>query len=325
MRTMIAVMGVAMALVVLLSSGALAGPTVDDKALNITLALPDGFERMTDFQPAPGVEVPYAFRRAGTGAEEPVCVFIQRLPGPIGRERIPRDRIGKKGIVELYTAGWKSFEVDVIVVRETHEGSAVLTYNAQVPIKPRAIQLMVMGVESDKPQLKALTAQLLGSLDGQTNWLTEEQRYERISDGLAKIVVWTIVIALVTFCLVRRRDRAFLDRALAAGLPMEVAGQKIRPGWIWYLPVGYLLFATLGAPILVSMVCHDIEDRFGYLLGMVGGGILLALGIMIAVMRARGRAKRRILASPARTLSDWVAIAAGATPPVNKDDRPEAP
>ena len=66
-----------------------------------------------------------------------------------------------------------------------------------MPIAPYAIQLKVFGPESHDAELAAVTRQLLASLDGPTNWLTDDERAYRLGKGVGQLVVYVAAVVVV--------------------------------------------------------------------------------------------------------------------------------
>ncbi len=286
-----------------LASCALAsGPVIADKNLNITLTLPEGFEPVPDFHSPPNTDVRHAYRRMNSDGTAGAYIFIETLGGTIDREPMNEKEVLKHGVERLYREKWKSFEVDVCVLKEILGGATCVTRNVQVPIVPRAVQLRVVGLESRDAELAALTQTLLASLDGPSNWLTNEQRGERLGEGLMIMTLWIVGIGAFVYCMAAWRTRSFRTKAFSIGHSMEWANQKIRPSWAWYLLPAYLLYATEFASGFVFM---DAMERRGLhetklWLAIVGScsAQLVTLIIGGIIMWRRVKCKRRILANP---------------------------
>ncbi len=295
------------------------GLSISDKDLNITLALPNGFKPIPDFRSPPGVDIRYAFARMGRDGQPDACLFIERLGGVIGREPLSEAQVKKLGDARLCHEKWKSFDVDVFVVRETAAGRAYLTRNVQVPIKPRAIQLKIFGPESQDAELASLTRALLTSLDGPSNWLTDADRYEQLGEGVGKFLVWIVGIGAFVFWLAARQDEKFQQRTREMGLPPELAAQKIRPSWAWHLLGAYVIFGGIVAASAFSLwaIRNPLEtpSAMQKSLGVFALCLLAGLAIIIVTARRRAAARRRILALCGREPSATEA----AMPPAHDD------
>ena len=70
---------------------------------------------------------------------------------------------------------WKQFEIPTVRVEEEARGKPWLTFNAEVPTLPRAVQVQVFGPGADEAALRALLQGVLDSLESKTNWRTRSE------------------------------------------------------------------------------------------------------------------------------------------------------
>jgi hypothetical protein len=116
---------------------------------------------------------------------------------------------------------WKEFEIEVFRDPEQVQDLRLLTFNAQVPLKPEAVQITVIGEASREDQLRAVLQSVLSNLDGQTNWLNTQQRVTRLAEGLTRLAITVgvlVAIAVVVWRWVRRRgSRGRAEPGAAAG------------------------------------------------------------------------------------------------------------
>ena len=279
----------------LCSIASASGPSISDKDLNVSLNLPDDFESVSEFNSPPNADIRYAFKRIGSEGISSVCVFILRLPGTIGREQMMGNEWLKLGASRVYLEKWKSFDVEVVVIKERVGDTTFITRNVQIPIKPYAIQLKIFGHESRDEELAVLTRTLLASLDGPTNWLTDQERSMKLSEGIGRLSFWVVLIGVGVYGLSSWRTKRFRRKAIAMGLPVELSQQKIRPSWAWYLLPTYLLFASLIAASTMTFIYRG--HRIWSALSLFFLGIIVAAIITGFVKHRRNRDKRRILAS----------------------------
>lgn len=266
------------------------GPSISDPDMNITLTLPEGFERFTDLSAPPEYEIRYAFSRPNPDGRTAVCVRVIPLDRAIGRKEVPDSEIRLHPGADVYHAKWKSFDLQVFKVKTTQHGLAYITRNVQIPVKPHAMQLQVIGLQSQDAELAALTRTLLASLDGPSNW----GRPGETDVGAKQAVFWLVAIGAVVFGLVRWREYCFRQKAIQMGLPAAMANQTIHPRGRWYLLAVYLFL--IGASVIAVMCFLHPRDR-GWWEGLFWLNAVASLVIMGSVMRLRGRAKRRILDS----------------------------
>jgi len=199
----------AVGLILAFATAGYAGETVAHPQLGFRLSAPDGFAQ--DPERVQG-QVVYAFQRPPEG-EQKVGVFIvvSRLGGVLGREKLdPKAMASKSPQVTLVTEKWQDFDIEVFRVPEQVGELQLLTFNAQVPLKPEAVQVAVIGEASREAELRSTLRSVLGSLDGQTNWLNTEQRVGRAAEGLTRLAITVGVLtllAVVVWRAIRRRRK----------------------------------------------------------------------------------------------------------------------
>jgi hypothetical protein len=193
-----------------------AGETVANQALGFRLSVPDGF--VQDPTKAQG-DIVFAFMRPpGPSDKANSAVMVSRMRGVIGREKIDPKLLAKAPKVSLVPEKWKDFEIEVMRVPEEIGGVKVVTFNAQVPLKPEAIQISVVGEVARENELRSVLRTVLATLDGQTNWLTTDERINRGATGIAKMAI-TIAVLLFLGGLVWRglRGRKTTESTAAPG------------------------------------------------------------------------------------------------------------
>jgi len=123
-------------------------------------------------------------------------VSLQDLGGTIGREDLSK-RTDKPKNVTLEKARWKSFDIDVFNIIEMDGAVTNVTFNAQVPLKPHAIQLTVVGPVGDEALLRQEMQTIVASIDGASNWLTTEERLTRGASGLGRLIAVGCVLVII--------------------------------------------------------------------------------------------------------------------------------
>lgn len=223
-----------------------AGETVVDDSGGFTLTLPDGFAANPDLVGA-APDIMHGFVLGDPTDEElDIFLFIEKMGGTIGRERLKPEQMPPGSQARLVTTQWQGFEVDVFEIPEQLGEVQTLTYNVQIPLKRAAIQLKLIGSADRESELKSLLAEILDGLDGESNWIpsaapavpaTPAENYGVVLLGCAivfvlggLVVLWLIsrsapkgtvlAIAAVIYCLglglasVRVREVMMLAGAL---------------------------------------------------------------------------------------------------------------
>lgn len=195
-----------------------AGETITNPELGFRLSVPDGFVQ------APGKvegKVVVAFQRLPAANEKfPTFIVVSRLGGVIGREKIdPKEFAGPNSQVTIMDEKWKSFDIEVFGVPEQLNNLNVVTFNAQVPLKPEAIQIGVMGEAGKENELRKVLRSILANLDGETNWLTNRQRAKGITEGIMSITITIAVVVVVWRAVRKRKSSPGADEAGATAEP----------------------------------------------------------------------------------------------------------
>jgi hypothetical protein len=100
---------------------------------------------------------------------------------------------------------WKDFDIDVVRAPQEAEGVRLVGFIAQVPLKPEAIQIAVVGDASREDEIKETLRAVLGGLDGQSNWLTKKEGMDRVAEAIRDVVLVVLGIVLVVVLWLRNR------------------------------------------------------------------------------------------------------------------------
>ncbi|MFT3685438.1 MAG: hypothetical protein QM783_11005 [Phycisphaerales bacterium] len=231
-------------------------------ASGFTFTPPDGFDPLPQVV-SQNPSIMYAYGRMGS-ARAVTIVAIERLKGPIGRESmesfVPKDRLGM-----ISKAAWQGFTIDVFEVVEQVNGSEFVTYNAQVPLKPFAVQVKVFGPGADRAALRTLLDTMLRGLNGQTNWY--RSLLPASISGSPNYATY-LLIALIVFIVIGLTGLYLIGRRAPRGTVFVIA----------------MLLIMLGLAIPSSPVRELLLLRGGLrMTGVIG----LLLGVIELVRRRR--------------------------------------
>ncbi len=98
-------------------------------------------------------------------------LFIEKLGGTIGRERLKQEQLPPGFQGRLFTTKWQQFEVDGFEIPEQIGDVQAITYNVQIPLKRAAIQVKLFGPADREAELKSLLTECLAGLKGESNWI----------------------------------------------------------------------------------------------------------------------------------------------------------
>jgi hypothetical protein len=174
-----------------------AGEVVADGEFGFRLTIPDGFVKVPDKVQG---DVLYAFMRPPAGdAKMGTVILVSRLRGVLGREKIAKQMAAKNPQIAVLEERWQEFDIEVFRVPEQVGDLKVVTFNAQVPLKPEAVQIGVFGEATRDNELRDLLQSLLSERDGETNWLTMQEREQRIAAGVTQLALCCSGAGFVTF------------------------------------------------------------------------------------------------------------------------------
>jgi hypothetical protein len=158
--------------------------------LGYVMSLPEGFVSIpAEF--AGGRDVVGCW--AGEGSQSSQGAFflcVQRMHATLGREHLKSTDLPAKS--QLLTVRWNGLDIDAIRTDTGQTGTAITVYTAQVPLRREAIQVIVAGPSARATEALAVLNSVLGSLKGETNWLSSAERAGR----MGTIVGWVIGIAI---------------------------------------------------------------------------------------------------------------------------------
>jgi hypothetical protein len=196
---------------------AAAGTTVDDSAHGFRFNVPAGYVDYPEGR-APGVL--HVFAHGSPDDPTFSLVRIQALGGTIDRKPLVRETVERAAHASVRGAGveltrfdyrkvpWKGFELDEVVTWIAAPGDKqLLTMTTQVPLRKEAVQLIMLGPAAEEARVGADLRALLGSIDGESNWLSDAERSEKLGFVVGLVCGGIAGIALV-FWLLRRRRRA---------------------------------------------------------------------------------------------------------------------
>lgn len=142
---------------------------IRDEQLRFTLKLPEGFQPMD--APPPKPDIIYMFSLGEPEQlDELVVLRIERMRAMLPNEPLDASLLPADRQVTIFTLPWKQFEINGVEFSQDVEGLTFVNLNVQVPLAPKAIQLNLAGAISRREELFALMRELLGGLEGETNW-----------------------------------------------------------------------------------------------------------------------------------------------------------
>lgn len=172
--------------------------TIDDPVLGFTLELPPEYTERSDIVDS-RPDIVYAFQYGEAAAGElPVFLMIKLLngtisPGGLQDKDMPEEFKGK-----LFETKWQGFDVDGSEVPEALNGIDTITYNVSIPLKIRAIQVMLFGPADRTEELTTLLPEILDNLKGESNWSSSEAISTQLfPDSYATVLLVVAIVGVV--------------------------------------------------------------------------------------------------------------------------------
>lgn len=168
--------GVVLSCIIMVTAWCAGGIVFQESKGLFTLNVPEGFEPAPEETCPSGFTCTYYLATKGE-SEVPIVLGVERLSSTIGREPLTNEDLAAQKAypqieqITLSRAHWQGFEIDVMrSVLKTPKGRMV-SYTAQIPTRPQAIQVIVIGPETDEKQIRAYLDEALKGLEGESNWI----------------------------------------------------------------------------------------------------------------------------------------------------------
>ncbi len=174
--------------------------------LEYVMSLPDGFVAIpAEF--AGGRDVVGCWAGEGSQSSQGAFVLcVQRMHATLGREHLKSTDLPAKS--QLLTVRWKGLDIDAIRTDTGQTGTPITVYTAQVPLRREAIQVIVAGPSARATEALAILNSVLGSLKGETNWLSSTERAGRMGTIVGWVIGIAIGVLIVRMVLTRRRAQS---------------------------------------------------------------------------------------------------------------------
>ena len=173
--------------------------------LGYRFTLPDGFEPFPEGRSQQDV-VDCWTEIAAASPNGALVLCVQRMRATLTRDRLkPEDTPAS---MQLRTFKWKGFDLDGIRSDTTQGGTQVVILATQVPLRREAIQLILAGPRDQAERVGAIMASTLGSLEGETNWLSSEERAGRFGNIVGWVGGIAVGVILIRMWRSRQASRA---------------------------------------------------------------------------------------------------------------------
>ena len=163
-------------------------------ALGYRMALPDDFVRITDVIPFPGKDIVDCWGGEASGGGN-LILCVERLHAEISPQHLQQADVPLSQ--QVMTIKWNGYDIDATRTDTMLGSVAAVVYAARVPLRREAIRVLVTAGRDRADKALATLTQVLGSLEGESNW----PRPAGQSGSLGKTVQWIIAIVVVLMLL----------------------------------------------------------------------------------------------------------------------------
>ncbi len=201
-----------MILCVVLAPGvAHAGDLATDSKHGITMRVPDGLHALPAGMAQRNAIFSFARGEPGTPGFE--ILGVTALGGTIGPEKFDTKPViegigAAMGMTVISssqrTLAWKGFELDGFIATLRKDDVVATLAGAQVPVRGEAVQIIMMRLGDE--QLGDELQTVLTGFDAESNWLTTDERIEKLVVGGLTLLM--TVGGVAYFVIRRRRARA---------------------------------------------------------------------------------------------------------------------
>lgn len=165
--------------------------------------LPAGFAEFPEAAAA-NADIVQCWSESTPAPSGALIMCVQRLHGTIGRERVRQQDLPPGAQLVHYK--WRGFDIDGMRTDTAESGNRVVILAAQVPLRAEAVNLIVTGPQDQASRVEAILTATLAAFDGETNWLTSDERSGRLGN-IAGVAIGFAVL-LIAIRIWRRRSQS---------------------------------------------------------------------------------------------------------------------
>jgi len=173
--------------------------------LGYRLTLPEDFVRITDVMPFPGKDIVDCWGGEASGGGN-LILCVERVRAEFSPQHLRQADLPPAQ--QLTTVKWKGYDVDATRTDTMLGPVAAVIYAARVPLRREAIRVVVTARQDRAEEARAILTQVLGSLEGESNWPKPAGHSGPFGNTLRWIIAIAIVVVLLRILATRRQARA---------------------------------------------------------------------------------------------------------------------
>ena len=182
-----------LSVLVALAGLAAAESRVTHDELGFTIAVPDGFVDYPEGRAQKDI-LYYWIEDPPASENGRLVLAVSRMGLTIGRDFADSTDLPEG--MEPVSFRWKEFDIGGGKTLTEQDSVRIVSYVAAVPLRGEAIRLLVAAPENEFSRAEALMNATLASLEGESNWLTQEQRAEKLGEAVGRGLTWPLAIGV---------------------------------------------------------------------------------------------------------------------------------
>ena len=116
-------------------------------------------------------DIVYSFIKGDATDDSPdILCFVEDLGGTIRKDDDLSGLAAARPDMTIFKEDWKGHRIDVFRVQESLHNVKFLTFSAQIPLLPNAVQVKIIGLMDRESELRKDLSEVLAGIDGPTNW-----------------------------------------------------------------------------------------------------------------------------------------------------------
>lgn len=195
-----------------------------DDAAGYRLTLPPGFVEFPEGAGGNAAVKCWAEETADS-SRTGVVMCVKRLGVTLPRDLMTAADVKPGTTIVSYR--WHAFDIQGFRTHASRDSDQVFVLDAHVPLKKEAIQLTYAGPVDQEARGDSLMKATLASLEGESNWLTREQRAEKLGEVVGGWIA-AIVGIFVLWRVYKWRARRDAQSAAARRPPPPKARPPVK-------------------------------------------------------------------------------------------------
>ncbi len=173
--------------------------------LGFSMTLPEGFYFEGDDPLASASVVQCWVKPAALENPGWVRMCVERLDGVLPREKLHSRDIPQRAEEMQFT--WKGLDLQGVRAESQRDRQATYLYVALVPLRKAGIRITTEAPRTQGPHAQAALVSTLATLQGETNWLSRDERAGRMGTSVGQIGAVIMALGIGMWLMKRRMEK----------------------------------------------------------------------------------------------------------------------